>query len=127
MTIGTIIANVEAIGEDVIAQIEAEAKTLAAGAVAYAKPMVGDALDLFVGYVKETTFGTSVANLISAASSSTVSGAEKFAAVLLAAKDAWAAFVGAGGVSGVWAQFKGALVYVVQKMAELIFPALAIV
>jgi len=114
----SVIKDVEAIGADVIAKIVAEAKSLATSALAYAHQMAGTALDMFVAYIKETTLGTAILNLISAASASNASGYDKFAAVISAAKDAWYAFVAAGGVSGVWAQFTGALVYVVQGLVE---------
>lgn len=117
----SIVTQVEAIASDVIDEIVNEAKSLAGSIVVYAKEIAGTALDMFVAYIKETTLGTAIMNLISAASSSTASGYDKFAAVLAAAKDAWLAFVGAGGVSGVWAAFQSALVSVIQGLYERFF------
>ncbi|MBS7669317.1 hypothetical protein [Croceicoccus gelatinilyticus] len=114
----SIIEDIETIGGNLLDEIKTEAKELAGSIVVYAKEMAGTALDMFVSYVKETKLGTAIMNLISAASSSGESGYVKFAAVITAAKDAWAAFVGAGGVSGVFAQFTSALVYVVQGLYE---------
>ena len=114
----SIFTEIEAIATDVIEDIVTEAKELAGSIVVYAREMAGTALDMFISYIKETRIGTAIMNLISAASSSTASGYDKFAAVITAAKDAWAAFVGAGGVSGVWAAFASALVYVVQALYE---------
>jgi len=114
----SIITQVEAIGGDLIDEIVAEAKDLAGSIVVYAKEIAGTALDMFISYIKETKLGAAIMNLISAAQASNESGYVKFAAVITAAKDAWLAFVGAGGVSGVWAQFTSALVYVVQGLFE---------
>ena len=125
----SIFTQIEAIGEDVIHTIVTEAKQIAAGAYALAKPFVESAiqyakeagsaaLDNFISFIKETSLGTAIMNLISAASSSTASGYDKFAAVLLAAQNAWSAFIGNGGLSGVWSVFKSALTYVVQKLYE---------
>lgn len=114
----SILTEIETVGSNVIDEIVAEAKSIAGSALVYAKEMAGTALDMFVSYVKETKLGAAIMNLISAASSSNASGYDKFAAVISAAKDAWVAFVGAGGVSGIWAAFQSALVYVVQGLYE---------
>lgn len=125
----SIITKLEAIGENVITEIVTEAKQIAAGAWAVAKPLVAtavdyvkeaasNALDDFVSFIKETSLGTAIMNLISAASSSTASGYDKFAAVLLAGENAWNAFVSNGGVSGIWSVFKSAFTYVVQRLYE---------
>lgn len=113
-----ILEDIETIGGNLLDEIKAEAKELAGSIVVYAKEMAGTALDMFVSYIKETKLGTAIMNLISAASSSDASGYAKFAAVITAAQEAWGVFVGAGGVSGVFAQFKSALVYVVQALYE---------
>ena len=114
----SLITQVETIASDAIDEIIAEAKSLAGSIVVYAKEMAGTALDMFVSYIKETKLGTAIMNLISAASSSSASGYDKFAAVISAAKDAWLAFVANGGVSGVWTQFTSALVSVVQALYQ---------
>lgn len=114
----SIITQVESIGADFLKEIEDEAKSLSGSIVVYAKEIAGTALDMFVAYIKETKLGTAIMNLISAASSSSASGYDKFAAVITAAQEAWATFVGAGGVSGVWTQFTSALVSVVQALYQ---------
>lgn len=125
----SIITKLETIGENVITEIVTEAKQIAAGAYALAKPFVesavqyakdaaSSALDNFISFVKETSLGTAIMNLISAASTQSASGYDKFAAVLLAGQNAWAAFVDNGGLAGVWSVFKSAFTYVVQKLYE---------
>jgi hypothetical protein len=113
-----IVTEVKEIAADVLEAIVEEGRKLAGSVAAYAKEMAGTALDMFVSYIKETKLGTAIMNLISAAQSSSASGYDKFAAVISAAKDAWLAFVDAGGVSGIWSQFTGALVYVIQGLYE---------
>lgn len=114
----SIVTQVEDIAQNVIDEIVAEAKALAPTFLTYAKEIADTLLGKFIAYVKETKLGAAIMNLISAANSSTASGYDKFAAVLGAAQAAWAAFVSAGGVTGVWAQFTSALVYVVQGLYE---------
>lgn len=125
----SIVTQLETVAGHVIDEIVTEAKQIAAGAYALAKPFAeaaltyakdaaGAALDNFVAFIKETSLGTALMNLISAASSSSASGYDKFAAVLMAGQNAWAAFVDNGGLTGVWAVFKSALTYVVQKLYE---------
>lgn len=53
-----------------------------------------------VALIKETSLGTAIMNLISAASNHDIPGSDKFSAVLDAAKGAYEAFVGNGGIAG---------------------------
>lgn len=53
-----------------------------------------------VAIIKETSLGTAIINLISAASNSDASGTDKFSAVIKAASAAYDAFVANGGFKG---------------------------
>lgn len=77
-----------------------EAKELAETAIDILKNVPISAAQKAVALVKETSLGTAILNLISAASTSNASGLDKFSAVFDAAKDAYDAFIGAGALKG---------------------------
>lgn len=88
------------VGEDLLETIITEAKALASSAADFLKDAAISTAQKAVALIKETSLGTAIANLISAASASDATGAEKFAAVLAAVEKAYAAFVDNGGLSG---------------------------
>lgn len=100
MTIASIIAQVEVAIDPIIAEAKAIAAQVATGAFTYLKGVAITAAQKAVALIKETSLGTAIMNLISAASLTTGTGADKFAAVIAAAEAAYTAFVGAGGLSG---------------------------
>ena len=77
-----------------------DAKALASKAVDFLKDVPIMAVQKAVALIKETSLGTAIANLISAASHSELSGMDKFNAVVSKAFDAYNAFVENGGLSG---------------------------
>ncbi len=89
--------------KDIVIELDpiiAEAKALASKAVDFLKDVPISAAQKAVAFVKETSLGTAIANLVSAASNSQANGADKFAAVVDAAWDAYEAFIGAGALKG---------------------------
>lgn len=96
MSIANIIAAVEVAVEPIIA----EAKIWATKAVDFLLDVPITLGQKAVALIKETSLGTAIMNLVSAASTASVPGQDKFAAVLSAAQHAYEAFVGNGGLSG---------------------------
>lgn len=126
MSIATIIAQVEVAVEPIIAA----AKEWAGKAVDYLKDVAISAVQKAVALIKETPLGTAIANLVSAASlSTTTSGADKFSAVLAAVTDAYNAFVGNGGLSGLIASgvsvLRQTIQFVYDEMQQAFFSAKA--
>lgn len=80
--------------------IIADAKALASKAVDFLKDVPIMAVQKAVALIKETSLGTAIANLISAASHSDLSGSARFTAVVDKAFDAYTAFVENGGLKG---------------------------
>jgi hypothetical protein len=83
-----------------IEPIVAEAKALAGKAVTFLATELKSLPLRAIAFIKETSLGTAIANLISAAEASGASGADKLTAVIAAAEKAYAAFVANGGLSG---------------------------
>lgn len=71
-----------------------------------------------VALLKETTVGTAVANLISAASSASTAGTTKFAAVVAAGKALYDAFVDNGGLKGLLTSGVSVLRQLVQSLFD---------
>lgn len=96
MSIANIIAQIEIAIDPIID----EAKEWAGKAVDFLIELPIRAGQRAVALIKETSLGTAIMNLISAASMHDVPGQDKFAAVLSAAQGAYKAFVDHGGLAG---------------------------
>lgn len=96
--------------EDIIAEIKieidpvvAEAKALAGKAIDYLKDVPIMAVQKAVAFIKETSFGTKIANLVSLFTQEQfkhLTGAEKAIAIFEAAKDAYDVFMMNGALKG---------------------------
>lgn len=95
-----------------------EAKAFAETAIDFLKDVPISAAQKAVALIKETSLGTAIANLISAAHSSNAPGVDKFNAVLNAATKAYEAFVGNGGLSGLIAVGLNVLRQVIQSVFD---------
>lgn len=95
-----------------------EAKEKALTAVHFLLDVPISAAQKAVALIKETSLGTAILNLISAAHSSQASGQDKFSAVFKAATGAYEVFVGNGGLSGLIAAGLSVLRQVVQSIYD---------
>ncbi len=96
MSIANILAQIEIAVEPIIE----EAKALAGKAIHFLADVPITLGQRAVAFIKETSLGTAIMNLISAASNHDVPGQDKFSAVLGAAQGAYKAFTDNGGLSG---------------------------
>jgi hypothetical protein len=80
--------------------IVAEAKEWAGKAVDFLKDVPIMLEQKAIALIKETSLGTAILNLISAAEGTGAAGADKFGAVVAAAEAAYEAFVSNGGLKG---------------------------
>lgn len=88
------------------------------GALDYLKDLAISAAQKAVAIIKETSLGTAIMNLISAASQTDGSGSDKFAAVLAAAQKAYQAFVDNGGLKGIFDSVVSVLRQVIQSLFD---------
>lgn len=96
MSLSSILADIEV----AIDPIVEEAKVWAGKAIHFLADVPITLGQRAVALIKETSLGTAIMNLISAANTSSAPGGDKFAAVLSAVQHAYEAFVGNGGLSG---------------------------
>lgn len=114
MSLSNILAEVEVAIEPIVE----EAKQWAGKAIDFLKEVPITVAQKAVALVKETSLGTAIMNLISAASTVQAPGADKFGAVLSAAEHAYEAFVSNGGLSGLIATGLNILRQLVQSLYD---------